>query len=348
MTNKKVKWRVIIAVLFIILIFSIILSTSIGAVNISFSKVLRVLLSKVPYIKDSFQLSEEMGVNQTILLKIRLPRVLLAGLVGMALATAGTVFQALLKNPMADPYIIGISSGASLGATLAIIMNLKIVFFGLSSIPLFAFAGALLTTFIVYNLARTGQKISVATLLLAGVAVGSFLSALVSLLMVFNDQNMHQIVYWIMGSLASKGWNEVQMVWIYIVIAYLVVFVLAKDLNIMLLGEETAQSLGTEVERMKKILLTAGSLLAGAAVAGSGAIGFIGLIIPHMVRLLVGPDHRILIPGSALVGAIFLILTDTFARTIIAPTEIPVGIITSLFGAPFFIYLLNQRKTTGF
>ncbi|SJZ36093.1 FecCD family ABC transporter permease [Selenihalanaerobacter shriftii] len=344
MLEQKMKWRGIVLGLIICLFLIIVMATGLGAVNIPFSEVAEVLINKVQFLDNGGQA----GVNQTIIFKIRLPRVLLAGLVGLALATSGTVFQALLKNPMADPYIIGISSGASLGAALGMILDLGANFLGLNIIPIFAFVGALITTFIVYNLAKVGQKVSVATLLLAGVAMGSFLSAIVSLLMVFNDENMHQIVYWIMGSLASKGWADVKMVWIYVLVGYIIVHILAKDLNIMLLGEEAAQSLGIEVEKMKRIILIVGALLAGAAVAGSGVIGFIGLIIPHIVRLLVGPDHRILIPSSALVGAIFLILTDTLARTVIAPTEIPVGIITSLLGGPFFIYLLNQKKTTGF
>ncbi|ADL12308.1 FecCD family ABC transporter permease [Acetohalobium arabaticum] len=348
MKKNKLKWRGIIASLLVLLAATVVVGTSLGATKIPFQEVVKVLSAKIPFIKDIIEAGQEVGVNETIIFKIRLPRVILAGLVGLALATSGTVFQALLKNPMADPYVIGISSGASLGATLGMICDLQVNLLGLNSIPMFAFAGALLTTFVVYNLAKVGKKISVTTLLLAGIAVGSTLSAVVSLLMVFNDQNMHQIVFWIMGSLASKSWSDVSMVWIYILIGYIIVHFLAQDLNIMLLGEDSAQSLGVEVERMKKILLVTGALLAGAAVAGSGVIGFVGLIIPHIVRLLVGPDHRILIPSSALIGAIFLILTDTFARTVIAPTEIPVGIITSLFGGPFFIYLLNKKKGTGF
>ncbi|GAB6100462.1 iron ABC transporter permease [Halanaerocella petrolearia] len=344
MQTKERKWRVVILALFISLVLTVILATSLGVVKIPFLKVVKILLSKVPYAKEIFSIGKDFGINETIIFKIRLPRVLLAGLVGVALATSGTVFQALLKNPMADPYVIGISSGASLGATIGMLWGVKFS----NSIPIFAFIGALLTTFIVYNLAKVGQKVSVSTLLLAGVAVGSFLSAIVSLLMVFHNESMQQIIFWIMGSLASADWDTVEMIWIYIIFGYLLIYIFARDLNIMLLGAESAQSLGIEVEQIKKILLMIGSLLAGVAVAGSGVIGFVGLIIPHLVRLLVGPDHRILIPSSALVGAVFLILTDTFARTVIAPTEVPVGIITSLFGGPFFLYLLNKKKTTNF
>ncbi len=344
MQSERLKWRLTIFLLAICLLGIIVGAVSLGAVKIPFQKVISVIGDKfIPLFTAS-----QAGVNKTIILNIRLPRVLLAGLVGFALAAAGTVFQALLKNPMADPYVIGISSGASLGAAIGIIFDLKVSLLGLNSIPLFAFGGALLTIIVVYNLAKSGGKIPVTTLLLAGVATGSFLSAIVSLLMVFNNQSMHEIVFWIMGSLSGAGWQEVQMSWFYILLGYGVIHFFAVDLNVMLLGDESAQSLGIDVALIKKILLVSGSLLAGAAVAVSGVIGFVGLIIPHIVRLVVGPDHRILIPVSALVGASFLIATDTFARTIIAPTEIPVGIITSLFGAPFFLYLLRKKKGTIF
>ncbi|MFO7820284.1 MAG: iron chelate uptake ABC transporter family permease subunit [Halanaerobacter sp.] len=346
MKKKRKSWNLILLGLLLFLIVVIIIAVSLGAVDISLSNVIKTLLSKVPFLQELVNASD-LGVKETIIYEIRLPRVLLAGLVGLALATSGTVFQALLKNPMADPYVIGISSGASLGATLGLVLDLEFKFLALNTIPLFAFLGAVITVFVVYKLAKVGDKISVSTLLLAGVAVGAFLSALVSLLMVFNNDSMQQIVYWMMGSLSSKGWQQVQMIWLYIIGGYVITHLFAKDLNVLLLGAETAQSLGLEVESIKKILLVTASLLAGAAVAGSGIIGFVGLIIPHLVRLLVGPDHRILIPSSALVGAIFLIGTDIFARTVIAPTEIPVGIITSLFGGPFFLYLLNKKKKTA-
>ncbi|WP_018247687.1 FecCD family ABC transporter permease [Orenia marismortui] len=343
--DKKIKWRLIIVGLVIFLILTLMLAVSLGAVKLPFFKLAKLIASKIPLVKGLINNQNDFEIMETIIFKVRLPRVLLAALVGVALATAGTLFQSLLKNPMADPYIIGISSGASLGASLGFILKLNFDLYYLNTIPLLAFIGALLTVFIVYNLAKYNHKISIATLLLAGVAVGSFLSAIVSLLMVFNDDSMHQIVFWTMGSLATSGWKEVQMVWLYIIIAYIIIYFLAKDLNLILLGEESAQSLGVEVEKLKKILLVVGSLLTGSAVAVGGLIGFIGLIVPHIVRLLVGSDHRILIPSSALVGAIFLILTDTLARTVIAPTEIPVGIITALFGAPFFLYLLKTKKT---
>ncbi|MCK8826554.1 iron chelate uptake ABC transporter family permease subunit [Natroniella acetigena] len=347
MIDKKLKWYGIIMGLVICLTVVAILGVSLGATEISFSEVSKILINEIPVLSELIEL-EDNEINQMIVFQLRLPRVLLAGLVGVALATSGTAFQALLKNPMADPYIIGISSGASLGAALGMVFNLDVNILRFNTIPLLAFIGALGTTFIVYNLAKSGRKVAVATLLLAGIAVGSFLSAVVSLLMVFNDDSIQRIIFWTMGSLADSSWQRVGMIWIYILIGYVIIHLLAKDLNIMLLGEESAQSLGIEVEKIKKVLLLAGALLAGAAVAGSGVIGFVGLIIPHIVRLVVGPDHRILIPSSALVGAAFLILTDLLARTLIAPTEIPVGIITSLFGAPFFIYLLHKKKRTGF
>jgi iron complex transport system permease protein len=346
MEKKYLQWRLISLVLLICLGLVILLGTSYGAVKVPLGDVFKILVNKLAPGQGIF--AQDFGPQETIIYNIRLPRVLLAALVGLALATSGTVFQALLKNPMADPYVIGISSGASLGATLGMILDVKFEFLALNSIPLLAFIGALSTVFIVYNLAKEGNKISVGRLLLAGVAIASFLSAIVSLLMVFNNDSMQQIVYWTMGSLSATGWQQVQMIWVYIIVAYFVVHIFAKDLNVLLLGDQTAESLGIEVETIKRILLIVASLLAGAAVAGSGIIGFVGLIIPHLVRLLVGPDHRILIPSSALVGGIFLIVTDIVARTIIAPTEIPVGIITALLGGPFFLYLLTKKKSVGF
>ncbi len=343
MEKKRKHWRKIIFLLLATLAITIIFSTSIGAVKIPFWDVLKLVTNRIPILSNLIEV-EDVATWETIILMVRLPRVLVAGLVGFALATSGTIFQGLLKNPMADPYIIGISSGASLGAALVFSFNLNFSYANFNTLPLFAFIGALLTGFLVYYLARKGGKVPVATLLLAGIAVSSFLSAIVSLLMFFNDESLNQIVYWMMGSLASASWSEFHMIWIYILPGFLASFFLAREINLMLLGEDSAQSLGVEIEKLKQLLLVVASLLAGAAVAVSGIIGFVGLIIPHITRLLVGPDHRILIPASALGGAIFLVATDTLARTLLAPTELPVGIITALFGAPFFLYLLRKNS----
>jgi iron complex transport system permease protein len=248
--------------------------------------------------------------------------------------------QGLFKNPMADPYVIGISSGAALGATLAVVMGVQ----GIFSVPILAFMGAISSAFLVYNIARVDGQIRMETLLLSGIAVAIFFSALASFFMYVAGENLHQIVFWLMGGLWARGWDHVGVSFAPILIGILGIYVFARDLNVMQLGEESALHLGIEIEQVKKVLLALSSLIAGIAVSVSGIIGFVGLIIPHMVRIVVGPDHRILIPASALVGAIFLISADSIARTIISPAELPVGIITAFFGAPFFIYLLRRKK----
>lgn len=283
-------------------------------------------------------------IHHAIIFKIRLPRIVLSGLVGAALATAGVIMQGLIRNPMADPYIVGTSAGAGFGATIALVFNLNIQFLSLSTVPLFAFIGALTTVFVVYQLARQGSKVSVVSFLLAGMAVGFLLSAMSSLVMVLGIKDYYKIFYWMMGSLAKASWTEVNIIWPYLTLGLLVALYLARDLNMLLMGEETAHTLGVSVENLKKIVLVTAALLTAAAVSVSGVIGFVGLIIPHIVRMVVGADHRRLIPAASLVGGGFLMVSDTIARTIAAPTEIPVGVITALFGAPFFLYQLRKSQ----
>lgn len=283
-------------------------------------------------------------IYQAIVFKIRLPRIVLSCLVGAALATAGVIMQGLIRNPMADPYIVGTSAGAGFGVTIATVFNLNIKFMGISTVPLFAFIGALSTVFVVYQLAKQGSKVSVVSFLLAGMAVGFLLSAMSSLVMVIGIKDYYKIFYWMTGSLAKASWTEVNIIWPYLVLGLSVAFYLARDLNMLLMGEETAHSLGVNVEKLKKIILVTAALLTAAAVSVSGVIGFVGLIIPHIVRMVVGADHRRLIPAAFLVGGGFLMVSDTIARIIAAPTEIPVGVITSLFGAPFFLYQLRKNQ----
>lgn len=219
---------------------------------------------------------------------------------------------------------------------------------GLGSVPLAAFLGALVTVIVVYNLARVGNVIPVQNLLLAGIAVSAFLSSLVSLLMYFSDDRLHAVVYWLMGGLSGRSWDYVMWSLPYLVVGVGLAIYCARDLNVMLLGEEAAEHLGVEVETSKRILLVAASVLTAIAVAASGIIGFVGLIVPHVVRILIGPDHWKLIPAAGVAGAILVVLADLAARTLLAPVEIPLGVVTSLFGAPFFIYLLRRHRRTYF
>lgn len=282
-----------------------------------------------------------------IVWRIRLPRLLLGFVVGAGLAVAGTMMQSFFQNPMADPYIVGVSSGAALGATAAIVLHWQAALLGLSAVPICAFGGAVAATALVYGLSRRGGRVPVATLLLTGIAVGSVTSALASLLLVVSPgtrDDLHVVVFWAMGSLAYRGQDQLAMIAPYVAVGLLAAALMARDLNALALGEETAAHLGVNVERVKVALIVVASLLAAGAVALAGIIGFVGLIVPHIMRLLVGPDHRVLLPASALGGAVLLALADLVARTAAAPTEIPVGIVTSVLGGPFFLYLLHRRR----
>ncbi len=320
----------IIFILVLLLILAIITNTAIGSTSISPFITAKILLARYFFIESTWTSSQEI-----IITNIRLPRVLLGGFVGAALSTAGCAMQGLLKNPMADPYIIGMSSGAALGASLAFML--------LMPVQIVAFIMAIITIFIVYNISVIGGKVPVNTLLLAGIAVGSFLAAITSLI-IFLAQSPHQIIFWLMGGLWTANWDKVKITAILVTIGIVMLYRYSWKLNVMLLGEEEAQNLGVNVEHVKKYILVFSALITAAAVSVSGIIGFVGLIIPHIMRILVGPDHRILFPASTLMGAIFLILTDTFARTIMDSVELPVGVVTAMFGAPFFIYLLRKRR----
>ena len=284
----------------------------------------------------------------TVMWDVRIPRILLAGLVGAALACAGTAMQAVFRNPMADPFIVGVSTGASLGAVVAGLTGLaSTAIIGAFVSPALAFMTALLTVFVVYWLGVVRGKVLVDTLLLSGVAVAAFLGAVVSFLIYFSRQEYHRIVFWLLGSLSLASWSAVAVLVIAVAIGFTAVFLYSRDLNALLLGEETAHNLGVDPERLKTTMLLMAAIMTAAAVAFTGVIGFVGLIVPHMVRLVVGADHRMLVPSASLTGAIFLIWADSIAKTAIAPTELPVGIITALCGGPFFLYLLRRSRIGG-
>ncbi len=291
------------------------------------------------------------GTQAVILMEIRLPRVLLAILVGSALALSGVVMQGFFQNPMADPYIVGVSSGAGLGATVAMGLGFDFWFFGLSGIGLMAFAGALIVTALVYMISLRGGQLPVTTVLLSGVALGALASSITSYWMVavrgdlFDTQ---RILFWLMGSLASRRWEHVHLAWPQILAGALFLQWMARDLNVLVQGEENALYLGIDVERSKRLLLVGASLVAAAAVSVSGIIGFVGLVVPHVMRLWIGPDHRWLLPASMLGGAVLLVNADLLARIVIEPAELPIGIITSVLGCPFFLYLLRKRRDIGF
>lgn len=335
--RKRFKWTLALIVLIVGLVLITLFALGTGPVPIPRTAVAKILVNKISlgYI---FQQTWE-PVHETIVIDVRLPRVVLGVLVGSALATAGCALQGLFKNPMASPYILGVASGAAFGAALGLVLGIS-----LYSLPLTAFLFALLAVFIVYNIARTRGRVPIETLLLSGIAVGLFFSALVSLLVYVAGERIYGIVFWMMGGFWASSWDKVVMIFPLIILGIIMLFLFAKDLNALLFGEEPAMHLGIEVETIKKIILVFSALITAAAISVVGTIGFVGLIIPHMMRIVVGPDHRILLPSSMMFGAIFLVGTDTLARSVIQPTEIPVGIITALFGAPFFVYLLKARK----
>jgi iron complex transport system permease protein len=320
----------VVLILALILVAVIVTNTAIGSTVISPLITAKILLANFFPVEHTW-----LDKYETIIIGVRLPRVLLAAFVGAALSTAGCAMQGLLKNPMADPYIIGMSSGAALGASLGFVLMLPV--------QLMAFMMAVLAIFVVYNISKVGGKVPVDTLLLSGIAIGSLLSAITSMI-IFLAQSPHKIIFWIMGGLWNASWEELKITSVMIIFGILVLYRYAWKLNVMLLGEEEAQYLGVDIEHIKRYVLVFSALITAAAVSVSGIIGFVGLIIPHIMRILVGPDHRILFPASTLMGAIFLVLCDTFSRTIMAPNELPVGVVTAMFGAPFFIYLLRKRR----
>jgi len=309
----------------------VLLSLTLGAVHLPLAAVWRALASR--------QGDSEASV---IVLEIRLPRILLAILVGAALSVAGTGLQALLRNPLADPYVLGISSGAAVGAIFALWIGGRIA----AASPLAAFVGAMITMVWVYLLGRSGGRLASYTLILAGVITASFLSAVILfMLTLLSTRDVRGIAFWLMGDLSVTPVTELRILAPAIILAIAGLYVFAKDLNVLLLGAEEAVHLGVNVPRVEMAVYVLASLLTGIAVSTSGAIGYLGLLVPHLGRMFVGNDHRLLLPTAALGGAILLVLSDTIARTVLAPAELPVGAVTAVAGAPVFIYLL--RKTAG-
>lgn len=339
----KKRFVLISSVLILLLLAMIILALAVGSAQLGFSKVIHILMDGVLGAKDG-------GIerfDRQIVLEVRLPRIILAIIVGAALSVAGVIYQSLFRNPMADPSVIGTSSGAALGATIAIACGLDLKINLLGTIPFMAFTGAVLTTLLVYRLAKTGSRVPMTVLLLAGIAVSTFLSSAISLIMILRRDEMYNIVSWLMGGFASRRWMDVGIIVPYALIGFLATIIFGRELNLMLLGEERAKQLGLNSDSLQKFMIISASLLVAGAVSVGGIIGFVGLLVPHMVRFIAGPDHKYLLPASALAGGLFLLAADTIARTLLAPLELPVGIVTSLCGAPFFIYLLIKNKRSG-
>lgn len=335
-TSKSISWM---SGLFLLLLFSIIFSVMTGAVSLPFHLTWQIILNHLPFFKleTTWTLAQD-----SIVWNLRLPRVFLALVVGAMLSSAGVAFQGVLRNPLADPYILGVSVGAAFGAATSIVFFRNASFLGQLSIPLFSFAGGLLSLGFVLGLSKQHSQHDRETLILAGVVVQSLIGAFLSFLIAVSGQQMQEIVFWMMGSLANRTWLDVSILLPYFLLGITFLLFQQRDLNVIALGERAATHLGMNVERKKILILIVGSLLTASAVSVVGIIGFVGLIVPHLMRLLVGPDHRVLLPVSTIAGAIFLLWSDTLARTLLTSREIPIGVITAFIGAPFFAYLLKS------
>ncbi|MBW3623396.1 MAG: iron ABC transporter permease [Armatimonadetes bacterium] len=322
------------------LFLAAVVGVALGPSNIPLGMSARALLGRLPGLHSlSMGLPTE---TLTIIGEIRLPRVMLAGLVGAGLSVSGAALQGLLGNPLADPYVIGVSSGAAVGAALVMILGYGAALGGMAA-PLAAFATALLAMLIVLALSRRGGRLPVQGFLLAGIVVGSFFWALVTLLLTLSGRDMQSVLYWLMGSFSGADWPRIGAAALLITGSGLGLLAFAKDLNLMATGEEPALHLGVNVEATKSAVVALAALATAASVAVSGVIAFVGLMVPHMARRIVGPDHRILLPVSALFGAAFLLLADTASRTAFGATEVPVGLITALMGGPFFFVILRRQ-----
>lgn len=343
---RRRRYLSIAGLLFFLLII-IGVSSSLGTANVAFTDVWKVILSKLPWVHVDKGISSTIKI---IVIDYRLPRILLAGLVGAALSTAGATYQGVFRNPLADPYLLGVAQASSLGAVIGF-MFFPSQSAGISCIPIIALCGGIICIVVLYLLARVGKTLPTTTVILAGVVLGAIFTAIISFLLwkFANAGHGMGIVFWLMGTCSSAKWLDVYVLFPYLILGLIPIYLYSRPLNLMQLDEGQAQQLGVNVEKVKLILLLSASLITAAAVSFTGCIGFVGIIIPHAVRLIWGPDYRFLLPLSTIVGAIFLILADTLCRTVAGGgSEMPVGIITAFVGAPFFLYLLRQKKQVFF
>jgi len=333
------RYFAFLMLLIFILIVSMLASLSIGTVHIPPSQIVSALI----HIRTTHHASRTMNTSVVILRELRLPRVLTAVLVGGCLSLAGAIFQGLLRNPLAEPFILGVSSGAALGVTLGTLLALPLAY-GLYTVPLLASIGAAAAMAVVYRLARVGARLSVFNLIISGVIVNAVASAMIMFMVSLMTRELHGVLFWLMGRLDTTTMGTVRVLAVVAVLIFLVAMYFSHDLNLLVLGEEDASHLGVNVERVKRLLFFAGSILTGCAVAAGGIIGFVGLIVPHGARSLVGPDNRFLFPVSVLMGAVLVVVADIIARVATAPAEIPVGVITALLGGPFFLMVLKRKS----
>lgn len=344
--REEPNMPIIIFLLSILAISTMIIATGLGPVSVAPDKVAKILLSRIPGIGDSIKITWEQ-VDQNIVLGLRLPRVFLGMLVGASLAVCGVTMQALVRNHLADPFILGVSSGATAFATLGMIFGV-FSFLGRYSLSISAFIGSAVTIIFVYIISRVRGRINITQLLLSGVAISMIMDGLTSIIKLSapNALGLHNAEFWMSGSLAGAKWAYLQLPLIVLVVCMVILMINYRGLNLLLLGDESAGALGVNVRRFQKLLILIASLMTGVTISVSGRIGFVGLVVPHFTRLLVGGDHRKVLPISALLGGILVVWVDVVARMIIAPEELPVGILTAVIGGPIFIWLL-KRNTKG-
>ena len=341
---KKPNITTTIILLSILAAITIILATGMGAVWITPSSSAKILLSKIPFI-GNFINRDWSPVEYNIILNLRLPRVLLGMIVGASLSVCGVAMQALVRNRLADPFVLGVSSGASAFATLGMLFGTFSVF-GIYYLPISAFIGSLVTITIVYTISRVKGRINITQLLLSGVVLSMIMDNLTSIIKLSapNALGLHNAEFWMSGSLAGAKWEYLTLPLAILLVCIVILMINHRGLNLLLLGEESAGALGTNVGRLQKLLVIIASLMAGVTVSVSGCIGFVGLIVPHFTRLLVGSDHKKVLPVSALLGGILVVWVDVIGRMIIAPEELPAGILTAVIGGPIFIWLLKKNK----
>ncbi|GAF65354.1 iron-siderophore ABC transporter permease protein [Bacillus sp. TS-2] len=338
--RKHHIWAYITVIVFAII--SMVISVSKGSIEIPFYTVIMIILSEGLGLPIQHQVD---ATTINIIMQIRLPRVLLAMIVGASLALAGSCFQGFLKNPLADPYTLGVSSGGAVGAVAVIFFGITIPGLGLYTLPVISILGAFITLLLVIAFSQfVHRSLSSQTIILTGIIFSSFLGAFISLMIALTGEELRQIIGWLMGSVSMRGWSHVIMSLPFLIIGFFMLYFNRYELNALAFGEETARQLGVNIKVRKYVILIGATLITGGAVAVSGTIGFVGLVIPHITRLLWGPDHRHLLPLSMFVGAGFLSLTDLIARTIIAPAELPIGVITAMVGAPIFALILIRQK----
>ena len=346
MNLKYKRGRIVLFGLFLLLVFIVLVSADIGAVEISQKQIFAIIFKKI-----GINLSTNFTIQQeSTLFEIRLPRIILGGFVGAALGISGAAMQGLFRNPLADPSLIGISSGAALAATIVVIVGDWVSislppFVALFAFPIAAFVGAIITTIIIYRLSTIAGQTAVATLLLAGIAINALAQAFSGFLTFYaTDTQIRSLTFWKLGSLGGGNWSSILAIAPFVLIPIFLFSKLARPLNALLLGESEAGHLGFNIEQIKKIIVVLVALSVGASVAFTGLITFVGLIVPHLLRLIIGPDHRYLLPGSALLGACLLLAADFAARTLVSPAEMPIGVLTAITGAPFFLWLLLRDR----